>query len=256
MSSLVLKAKLSDNTTVDFSNRTLIKQRSIFNYPNKVFLMDKNYVFSVRYQVSNSDNSSYVRAFKIDTPLNCTQIEVQQYKSSYYVFVGCIRVPAYNLVSIFTYKFTQPQSGFLDQLVALPKIDVRFSLNCSKIILYSYDQLFTTYLSQSKVLLGCTTTTKSNQQSYMLNIYYFKSLQNVNASSIVNGNLTYCIRESNKIIEYQKGFLSFSSLSLNYYSYNPSSNTSTCTNNFLNTTGSKFVASVKDQDTHYIYVIY
>ena len=114
MSSLHLNAKLPDNSSIDFSNRTLIKERSIFNYPNKVFLMDKNYVFSVRYQVSTSDNTSYVRAFKIDTPLSCTQIEVQQYNSSYYLFVACLRVPAYNLVSVYAYKFTEPQSGLLD----------------------------------------------------------------------------------------------------------------------------------------------
>jgi hypothetical protein len=147
MSSLHLNAKLPDNSSIDFSNRTVVKERSIFNYPNKVFLMDKNYVFSVRYQVSSSDNSSYVRAFKIDTPLNCTQIEVQQYNSSYYLFVVCLRVPGYNLVSVYAYKFTEPQSGLLDQLIALPRFDIKFTLNCSKIILYSYDQLYTIFLS-------------------------------------------------------------------------------------------------------------
>jgi len=74
MSALQLVGRMPDNSTINFSNRTVIMERSVFNYPNKVFLMDSNYVFSLRYQVSNSDNMSYVRAFRISGNVNCTNI--------------------------------------------------------------------------------------------------------------------------------------------------------------------------------------
>lgn len=148
MSSLQLIAKMADNNTVDFSNLTVIMERSIFNYPNKVFLMNSNYVFSLRYQVSNSsDNISYVRAFKINTNLTCTNLEVQQFNSSYYVFVGCIKSTPNNSVVVYPFKYTEPKSGLLDELVSLPKADFKFSSPCFNITLYAFDQLYTTTLT-------------------------------------------------------------------------------------------------------------
>jgi hypothetical protein len=55
-----LSVNATDNITYDFNAFTVLMQRSVYNHPNKVFLMSENVVFSIRYQVSNSDNISYV----------------------------------------------------------------------------------------------------------------------------------------------------------------------------------------------------
>lgn len=55
-----LSVNSTDNITYDFNIFTVQMQRSVFNHPNKVFLMSENVIFSIRYQVSNSDNISFV----------------------------------------------------------------------------------------------------------------------------------------------------------------------------------------------------
>ena len=65
VSKLELTAVDPQNISMDFNAYTLIKERSVFNHPNKVFLMEGNIIFSIRYQVSFSDNSTYVQAYRI-----------------------------------------------------------------------------------------------------------------------------------------------------------------------------------------------
>lgn len=103
---------MSDNTTADFNSYAVIMEKSVFNYPNKVFLMSRNVIFSIRYQVSNSDNISYVQAFRIvNDSSNCSQIAVQQFNSSYYLFINCLYPNANS--TVYLYRFGEAKSSFL-----------------------------------------------------------------------------------------------------------------------------------------------
>lgn len=75
VSSLELTAVDSKNISQDFNAYSLVKERSVFNHPNKVFLMKGNVLFSIRYQVSFSDNSTYVQFYKVASDdRNCSDL--------------------------------------------------------------------------------------------------------------------------------------------------------------------------------------
>lgn len=138
VSSMLLSANMSDGSTADFNTYTMVMEKSVFNHPNKIFLMTGNMIFSVRYQVSSSDTFSYVEAFKITgDSSNCTQIEVKQFNSSYYLFVGCLFSNAN--ATVYLYKFVETISGFLSELIYTDKFEVKMAVSCSRISLYGFD---------------------------------------------------------------------------------------------------------------------
>lgn len=150
-----LSAKLPDGSTVDFNSYSIIMEKSIYNYPNKVFLMSGNMVFSVRYQVSNSDNASYVQAFQIaNDSAQCSQIEVQQFNSSFYLFASCL-YPNSNS-TLYLYRFEEARSAYLGSLVYMNSVDVKMSPTCTKTALYAFNYLFLKKEYRNQVLLFCS----------------------------------------------------------------------------------------------------
>lgn len=55
VSAVPLKLKLPNGTDYNFSGEDVLESKSIFNQPNKLFLLRGNIILSVRYQFSPSD---------------------------------------------------------------------------------------------------------------------------------------------------------------------------------------------------------
>ena len=75
ISSVELVANISDNTTMNFNDYEMLMERSIYNHPIKVFLMNKNVIFSLRYQISHSDNLTSFNVYQVAADnQNCQKI--------------------------------------------------------------------------------------------------------------------------------------------------------------------------------------
>ena len=75
ISSVELVANMSENTTMNFNDYEMLMERSIYNHPIKVFLMNKNVIFSLRYQISHSDNLTSFNVYQVAADnQNCQKI--------------------------------------------------------------------------------------------------------------------------------------------------------------------------------------
>lgn len=102
--------------------------------------MDRNILFSVRYRVSgsDSDNDSYVQALRIDSPVPCSQMAVQQFNTSQYLIVACLHsINGNGNISLYPFKFLEPQPGFLSELFPLQKLDVKLP-GCERLLLHAF----------------------------------------------------------------------------------------------------------------------
>jgi hypothetical protein len=72
ISSLELTAAFPNGSLYTFSQADVLQTYSIYNQPNKIFLMKGNVIASVRYQFSDSDEGSSMTVTQIIGELNCT----------------------------------------------------------------------------------------------------------------------------------------------------------------------------------------
>ena len=69
----------------------MLESCSLYNQPNKLFLMRGNIILSVRYQFSPSDAAFSVAVAVVEGGEECTELNVMQSYGKYYAVVGCLR---------------------------------------------------------------------------------------------------------------------------------------------------------------------
>jgi hypothetical protein len=257
ISSLELTATTADNVTLDFNAYKLLSERSVFNHPNKVFLMEGNLIFSIRYQVSGSDTSSYVQAFWVGSDkVACRSMEVQNLNSSYYLHVACLENNGN--VNLFLYKFTEARPDFLSGLEFLSSREVTIDTKCNRADLFAFDSLYIGRSEQTyKVLLFCSAASGNpSNSSFLLSVGNNKGVVSIAVSAFKDQTLMRCLQGTTQVVAYQKGFLALAEPYLRSYSFNPAINQTYCDKTFLNVSGLLFLTEVEELGIQYVYIIY
>jgi hypothetical protein len=108
VSSVPLQLRLPNGTDYNFSAADVLESCSIFNQPNKLFLLRDNIILSVRYQFSPSDAPFSVAVAVVEGGGECTEIDVIQNYGNYYAVVGCLRSENESAVYAFRFNSTDP----------------------------------------------------------------------------------------------------------------------------------------------------
>lgn len=170
---------------------------------------------------------------------------MQQFNSSYYLFIACL----YNNgnATVYLYRFNQTKAAFLNNLVFIGRQDFKLAASCNRVMLYSFSQLFLQRLYNNRVLFFCANQGNpllSSNRTFILNVINNKGVDSLTAQNYSDTTISNCIKSTTLILEYQKGFIALSEPNLHYYSYHPTSNLTYCTRSFLNVNGMKYLASV------------
>jgi hypothetical protein len=103
----------------------VLETRSIFNQPNKLFLLKGNIILSVRYQFSPSDAPYSVAVAVVEGGGECTELDVIQNYGNYYAIVGCLR--SENEAMVYGFRFSSTDPSIVNGLTLLP-IPLRINL--------------------------------------------------------------------------------------------------------------------------------
>lgn len=86
-----MTATLPNGSIYTFKSKEVLQSYSIYNQPNKIFLMKRNVIVSIRYQFSPSDNTSTVTAIQIPGDVKCMEISTLETLGNYYVVAACAK---------------------------------------------------------------------------------------------------------------------------------------------------------------------
>ena len=162
-------------------------------------------------------------------------MEVQYLNSINYLYVTCFK--GTRNILIYTYRFKEARPDLLSQLEFLVSKTVDPLTTCSKVTLFSFQQLYVYKTKElNQLLLFCTftksTTTLANT-TFFIKLASNKGIPTLQVKSTQDQTLLRCLQNTSKTIPYQKGFLSVSSTHLRYYSFNSIINQTYCDKTFL-----------------------
>lgn len=104
ITSVPLNISYTNGSTFQFDDKDILVESSIYNQPNKIYLMKNNIILLIRYQFTPSDVASTVTITEIPTSSNCTQMGTIGLDGSYFLVVGCLKNNSQ--VNLLAYRFS------------------------------------------------------------------------------------------------------------------------------------------------------
>ena len=167
-----MTAVLPNGSVYTFKSEEVLQSYSIYNQPNKIFLMKGNVIVSIRYQFSPSDNTSTVTAVQIPGDVRCMEISTLETLGNYYVVAACAKNEVETVLFPFRFNYTTP--GTINGLIPLEPVPVAINSTCIRLKMYSFRELalkLKTYYNS--ILYYCAENSKHD-----LSILYFLSIAN------------------------------------------------------------------------------